>query len=114
MLWIWAAKGPFLQGVKAVIAQSFERIYRSNLVGMYPSFEFKNGENAESLGLTGKVLVTIHLNGSALKINKDLEVTSKCGKKFVTKVRLDTDPEIVYFTNGGILNYVLRKLASQK
>lgn len=111
----WAAKGPFLQGVKAVIAQSFERIHRSNLVGMgILPLEFKNGESAESLGLTGKEQLSIQLNGGILKINQDLEVTSSCGKKFVTKVRLDTDPEIAYFQNGGILNYVIRKIADQK
>ncbi len=111
----WAAKGPFLQGVKAVIAQSFERIHRSNLVGMgILPLEFKNGQSAETLGLTGKEQFTIHLNAGALKINQELEVSCKCGKKFMTKVRLDTDPEIAYFCNGGILNYVLRKIASQK
>lgn len=111
----WAAKGPFLQGVKAVIAQSYERIHRSNLVGMgILPLEFKNGQSAESLGLTGKEKLTIHLNAGALKINQDLEVGCSCGKNFVTKVRLDTDPEIAYFLNGGILNYVLRKIASQK
>ena len=82
-------------------------------MGILP-LEFKNGENAESLGLTGKEQLTIHLNEGKLKINQDLEVSCKCGKKFVTKVRLDTDPEIAYFVNGGILNYVLRKIAAEK
>ena len=107
--------GPFLQGVKVVIAQSFERIHRSNLVGMgILPLEFKNGESAESLGLTGKEELNILLHGGNFKINQDLEVKINGGKTFVTKVRLDTDPEIAYFKNGGILNYVIRKIATQK
>ena len=107
--------GPFLQGVKVVIAQSFERIHRSNLVGMgILPLEFKNGESAESLGLTGKEELTILLHSGNFKINQDLEVKINGGKTFVTKVRLDTDPEIAYFKNGGILNYVIRKIATQK
>jgi len=108
----WAAKGPFLQGTKAVIAQSYERIHRSNLVGMgVLPLEFKNDESADSLGLTGFERYTIKLNNGNLKVNQDLEVSVDNGVTFTVKVRLDTDPEVEYFKNGGILQYVLRNLA---
>lgn len=107
----WAAKGPFLQGVKAVIAQSYERIHRSNLVGMgILPMQFKAGENADSLGLDGTETFNIDLQGGALKVGQDIEVTTNTGKRFHVVCRLDTDPEIEYLRNGGILNYVLRKL----
>jgi len=107
----WAAKGPFLQGVKGVIAESYERIHRSNLVGMgVLPMQFKNGENADSLGLTGHETFNIDLNGGDLKVGQDIHVSSNCGKKFTVMCRLDTEPEIAYLQNGGILNYVLRKL----
>ncbi|CAD7937486.1 unnamed protein product [Amoebophrya sp. A25] len=108
----WAAKGPFLQGVKAVIAQSYERIHRSNLVGMgILPLEFKNGENADSLGLTGTEQFTIDLPAALESTNKDIEVVcDTTGTSFVVRSRLDTDPELKYFENGGILNYVLRKI----
>jgi aconitate hydratase len=107
----WAAKGPFLQGVKAVIAQSYERIHRSNLVGMgiLPT-QFKPGESADSLGLDGSETFSIDLKGGELKVGEDIEVTTNTGKKFHVTCRLDTEPEIEYLKNGGILNYVLRKL----
>lgn len=108
----WAAKGPFLQGTKAVIAESFERIHRSNLVGMgILPMEFKDGQNADSLGLTGFEKFSLNLNHGDLKVNQDLEVTVDNGTKFTCRIRLDTDPEIAYFKNGGILQYVLRNLA---
>jgi aconitate hydratase len=107
----WAAKGPYLQGVKVVIAQSYERIHRSNLVGMgILPLQFKKGENADSLGLNGSETFNIKLNGGNLKVGQDLEVTTSTGKKFNAIVRIDTDPELQYFNNGGILHYVLRKL----
>lgn len=107
----WAAKGPFLQGVKAVIAESYERIHRSNLVGMgILPMQFKAGENADSLGLTGHETYNIDLQGGNLKAGQDISVQSSCGKKFTVQCRLDTEPEIEYLKNGGILNYVLRKL----
>ena len=107
----WAAKGPFLQGVKAVIAQSYERIHRSNLVGMgIIPLQFKEGESADTFGLTGNEQFSIDLQGGDLQVGQDIEVTTKCGKKFTVKCRLDTEPEIGYMKNGGILNYVLRKL----
>jgi len=107
----WAAKGPYLQGVSAVIAQSFERIHRSNLAGMgIVPLEFKNGENADSLGLTGKEKFTIEFNPDTLTVNQDIVVKTDTGKSFTTKLRLDTEVEIEYYRNGGILPYALRKL----
>ena len=107
----WAAKGPYLQGVKVAIAQSYERIHRSNLVGMgIVPLQFKDGEGADELGLTGHEEFTIKLNGGDLKVAQDIEVTTACGKSFSATLRLDTEPEIEYFKNGGILHYVLRKL----
>ena len=107
----WAAKGPFLQGVKAVIAQSYERIHRSNLVGMgILPMQFKDGESADSLGLDGTETFSIKMQGGNLKVSQDIEVVASTGKKFTVTCRLDTEPEIEYLKNGGILNYVLRKL----
>ncbi len=107
----WAAKGPYLQGVKAAIAQSFERIHRSNLIGMgILPLQFKDGENADTLGLTGKETFNITLNGGNLTVGQDVEIKTGDGKVFTAKCRLDTDVEVAYFQNGGILHYVLRKL----
>lgn len=107
----WAAKGPYLQGVKCVIAQSFERIHRSNLVGMgILPLQFKDGQCADSLKLDGTEQFTIHTNGGDLAVGGDVDVTTKCGKSFKATCRLDTDPEVEYYKNGGILQYVLRKL----
>ncbi len=106
----WAAKGPFLQGVKAVIAQSFERIHRSNLIGMgILPLQFKEGESADTLGIKGTEQFTINVVGD-LEVGQEAEVTSTAGHKFHAKIRLDTQPEITYYNNGGILPYVLRKL----
>ena len=106
----WAAKGPYLQGVKAVIAESYERIHRSNLLGMgiLPT-EFVEGANADSLGLTGEETFNFEL-GDAITVNQIITVTTTNGKSFQVKSRLDTEPEVAYFMNGGILRYVLRKL----
>lgn len=107
----WAAKGPYLQGVKAVIAQSYERIHRSNLLGMgILPMQFKEGENADTFGLTGNEKFNIDINGGNLKVAQDINVTTDCGKSFTVTCRIDTDPEVAYFQNGGILHYVLRKL----
>jgi aconitate hydratase len=109
----WAAKGTNLLGVKAVIAESFERIHRSNLVGMgVLPLVYPDGESAESLGLTGEEEFTI--TGLADPMNAgDLprEVTVKAGdKEFKGRVRIDTPKEAEYFRHGGILQYVLRSL----
>jgi aconitate hydratase len=111
----WAAKGPYLQGVKAVICQTFERIHRSNLVGMgILPLQFLGTDNADSLGLTGKETFTMTLRKGDLKVGEELEVKVSTGKSFKAKVRLDTEVELQYFKNGGILHYVLRKLIAKK
>ncbi len=112
----WAAKGTNLLGVRAVIVESFERIHRSNLVGMgVLPLQFKDGETRETLGLTGDDSFTI-LGVASLKPRQDVEVevTRKDGSKFTFTAlcRIDTANEIEYFNNGGILHYVLRKLAA--
>ncbi len=110
----WAAKGTFLLGVKAVIAKSFERIHRSNLVGMgVLPLVFKDGQDATSLGLTGKEIFSIHLDDK-LKPRQDLtiDVTKEDGSKmqFTVTCRIDTPVEIDYYRNGGILHTVLRNI----
>jgi len=110
----WAAKGTLLLGVKAVITESFERIHRSNLVGMgVLPLNFQAGESAESLGLDGSETYSITgLNNGAAKTVTVTAVT-QAGEviEFSARVRLDTPKEIDYFRNGGILHYVLRQLA---
>jgi aconitate hydratase len=112
----WAAKGTNLLGVRAVIVESFERIHRSNLVGMgVLPLQFKDGESRNSLGLTGDDSFTID-GVASLKPRQDVEVkiTRKDGStfSFTALCRIDTANEIEYFNNGGILHYVLRKLAA--
>ena len=108
----WAAKGPALQGVKAVIAQSFERIHRSNLVGMgVLPLQFKDGESADSLGLTGQETFSITGIAGDLKALQDATVTASGPdgeKTFSATVRIDTPVEVDYYRNGGILHTVLR------
>jgi len=117
----WAAKGPKLLGVRAVIAESFERIHRSNLVGMgILPLQFASGETVESLGLTGEevydfpgltaLLKDRLANGRTLRV----KATASDGKvkEFDTLVRIDTPQEIEYYEHGGILQYVLRQLAA--
>ena len=109
----WAAKGTKLQGVKAVLAESFERIHRSNLVGMgVLPCEFVNGETAESLGLTGRESFTITGIADGFKPGKMLDVTAG-DKTFQVKARVDTPLEIEYLKNGGVLNYVLRNFMQE-
>jgi aconitate hydratase len=112
----WAAKGTLLLGVKAVIAESFERIHRSNLVGMgVLPLQFKDGENAKSLGLTGKE--TFEITGLKDGESKEATVVAKGDggeKKFTVKVLLLTPKEREFFRHGGILQYVLRQLAGKK
>jgi aconitate hydratase len=108
----WAAKGPALLGIKAVIAQSFERIHRSNLVGMgVLPLQFKDGESVESLGLTGQETFSITGIADDLKPLQDATVTAsgEDGEKtFAATVRIDTPVEVDYYQNGGILHTVLR------
>ncbi|KAK8622909.1 hypothetical protein V6N13_117806 [Hibiscus sabdariffa] len=109
----WAAKGPMLLGVKAVIAKSFERIHRSNLVGMgIIPLCFKPGEDADTLGLTGFERYTIHLPSKIcdIKPGQETTVTTDTGKSFTCTARFDTKVELAYFNNGGILPYVIRNL----
>ena len=112
----WAAKGTVLLGVRAVIAESFERIHRSNLVGMgVLPLQFHEGENAESLGLTGAEKYTIS-GIASLQPRQDVEVkvTRDSGEEFsfTARCRIDTFNELAYFNAGGILQYVLRRLAA--
>ncbi|MBI3616592.1 MAG: hypothetical protein HY211_08790 [Candidatus Omnitrophica bacterium] len=113
----WAAKGPALLGVKAVIAQSFERIHRSNLVGMgILPLEFPKGTSAESLGLTGKETFDLADLNESLKPRQTVEVqvTHPDGKtiSFQALVRIDNPVEVEYYRHGGILPYVLRRFLS--
>ncbi len=110
----WAAKGTFLLGIKAVLAESYERIHRSNLVGMgVLPLQFREGEHASSLGLTGTEHFDIKGISDGLTPGKELDVsaTGKNGetKDFRVLARLDSEIEIAYYTNGGILQYVLRQ-----
>ncbi len=118
----WAAKGPNLLGVKAVIAESFERIHRSNLVGMgILPLQFEAGKNSESLGLTGEE--TYDIVGFKERLDRkfengrsvDVVATAADGKKttFEARIRIDTPQEILYYQHGGILQYVLRQLAGK-
>ena len=112
----WAAKGTYLLGVRAVIATSFERIHRSNLVGMgVLPLQFREGESRESLGLDGTEVYDIALN-DRLQPRQAVEVMARRADgdviHFVTTCRIDTPVEVVYYRNGGILHTVLRQLAS--
>ncbi|KAL3635483.1 Acyl CoA oxidase [Castilleja foliolosa] len=112
----WAAKGPMLLGVKAVIAKSFERIHRSNLVGMgIIPLCFKAGEDADTLGLTGHERYNIDLPSKISDIHpgQDVTVYTDNGKQFTCTVRFDTEVELAYFNHGGILPYVIRQLTTQ-
>ncbi|WP_296702222.1 aconitate hydratase AcnA [Algoriphagus sp.] len=109
----WAAKGTNLLGIKAVVAESYERIHRSNLVGMgVLPLQFNTGESSESLGLTGFESFNIEGIEYGLKPGQSFEVKAvdKNGnkKEFTVKSRLDSEVEIAYYQHGGILNYVLR------
>ncbi len=108
----WAAKGTMLLGVRAVIAESFERIHRSNLVGMgVIPLEFVNGETRQSLGLTG--FEEISIEGMSDAMTPRATLTVKAGDKtFQVRSRIDTPEEMNYYRHGGILHYVLRQLAS--
>ncbi|MEM9726570.1 MAG: aconitate hydratase AcnA, partial [Pseudomonadota bacterium] len=112
----WAAKGTALLGVRAVIAESFERIHRSNLVGMgVLPFEFRNGDTRKSLRLTGEEIVTIQGLGDVRPrqvVTAKIEYPSGEAKQIELLCRIDTETEIDYVTHGGVLHYVLRDLAA--
>lgn len=114
----WAAKGPALLGVKAVVAESYERIHRSNLIGMgILPLEFEKGQNRESLGLTGEEVYSIEGISRDLKPGKRLAVLAKgkSGEKKLTVLcRIDTPVELSYYEHGGILPFVLRQLLRSK
>ena len=110
----WAAKGTFLLGIKAVLAESYERIHRSNLVGMgVLPLQYKNGETADKLGLSGREIFTVTGITSDIKPLKEIQITTKNeqGKVKIFQViaRLDSLIEIEYYRHGGILQYVLRQ-----
>ena len=111
----WAAKGPMLLGIRAVIAESFERIHRSNLIGMgVAPLQFVGGESAVSLGLDGTEVISITgIAGSsqAELIGKRVKVRAG-DREFEALLRIDTPTEADYFLNGGILQYVVRKLVA--
>ncbi|HMQ29334.1 MAG TPA: aconitate hydratase AcnA [Chloroflexaceae bacterium] len=117
----WAAKGPYLQGIRAVIAESYERIHRSNLVGMgVLPLQFVPGESAESLGLTGAEVYDIvglqEAVASGFAGGRKLTVRATAGdavKQFQAIARIDTPQEIQYYVHGGILQYVLRQLLAE-
>jgi aconitate hydratase len=106
----WAAKGPWMLGVRAVLAESFERIHRSNLVGMgIIPLQYKPGESAESLKLTGHETYTIDLP-SNIQTGQQVTIKVSDGRTFDVVVRFDTDVELMYFRHGGILNYMIRQM----
>ena len=119
----WAAKGPLLLGVRAVIAESYERIHRSNLVGMgILPLQFRPGESAASLGLTGEEVYDLEglpaLLASGFAGGREITVTARRAdggeKTFQAVVRIDTPQEVRYYQHGGILQYVLRQLLAPK
>ncbi len=110
----WAAKGPRLLGIRAVIVESYERIHRSNLVGMgILPLQFKDGDSASSLGLTGRETIDIKGLGDGTAKEVTVTATDDTGSAttFTALVRIDTPQEVEYYRHGGILHYVLRQLA---
>ena len=107
----WAAKGPNLLGIRFVLAQSYERIHRSNLVGMgVLPLQFPAGESVASLGLTGEETFDL----APLEDGSEtLRVTTSTGAEFDARIRIDTPNEWLYFRHGGILHYVLRELRAR-
>jgi aconitate hydratase len=115
----WAAKGPRLLGIKAAIAESFERIHRSNLIGMgILPLQFKGGENLNALGLAGFETYDVRGVSMGLKLKQELTVRAKSDdgktKEFKVTCRIDTPAELDYYQHGGILEYVLRQLLNEK
>jgi aconitate hydratase len=111
----WAAKGPALLGVRAVLAESFERIHRSNLVGMgVLPLQFLEGQNADTLDLTGaEVYDVVGLSGVMAEGGPAVVTVSADGRPFLARVRLDTPRETDYYRHGGIMRYVVRQLLAR-
>uniref|UniRef100_A0A0C9QGU2 Cytoplasmic aconitate hydratase n=1 Tax=Fopius arisanus TaxID=64838 RepID=A0A0C9QGU2_9HYME len=106
----WAAKGPYLLGIRAIIAESYERIHRSNLVGMgIVPLQYLPGQTAETLGLTGFELFDIDIPLNC-QPHEQITVRTDTGKNFSVIVRFDTEVDLTYFKHGGILNYMIRSL----
>ena len=115
----WAAKGTFLLGIKSVLAESYERIHRSNLVGLgVLPLQFKEGDTAEKLGITGTETFTITGIAQDITPLKEIKVIAKNEKgeeiKFGAIVRLDSPIDIEYYRHGGILQYVLRQFLEKE
>lgn len=119
----WAAKGPYLLGIKAVLAESFERIHRSNLVGMgILPLQYVSGENADTLGLTGEEIfdfeglseVLTQKFATGRRITVKVRPANGAAKTFQAVVRIDTPQEVQYYQHGGILHFVLRQLLARK
>jgi len=115
----WAAKGTKLLGVRAAIAESYERIHRSNLVGMgVLPLQFQPGESAQSLGLTGREVYSVDGVSSDLRPGKPMTVTARAAdgseKRFTAIARLDSDTDVQYYRHGGVLPFVLRQLLPQQ
>ena len=113
----WAAKGPLLLGVRLVIAESFERIHRSNLAGMgILPLQYRPGDTAETLGLKGDEILGVGGIAAGLSPRKSVSVTATradgTSVEFETIARLDTPVEVSYYENGGILQTVVRQLAA--
>jgi aconitate hydratase len=112
----WAAKGTFLLGIRAVVAKSFERIHRSNLVGMgILPLQFLDGQDSGSLGLTGReTFDVVGLDGGAARTVKAVaRREDRSTFEFTLRVRIDTPKELEYYRHGGILQYVLRSLVGE-
>ncbi|XP_050483353.1 cytoplasmic aconitate hydratase-like [Bombus huntii] len=106
----WAAKGPYLLGIRAVIAESYERIHRSNLVGMgIIPLQYLPGQNAETLGLTGYEMYDIVVPENS-QPGQLITITTDDGKRFEVILRFDTEVDLTYYKHGGILNYMIRKM----
>jgi aconitate hydratase len=115
----WAAKGPLLLGIRATLAESYERIHRSNLVGMgILPLQFKPGESRETLGLSGREVYDIMDIGGELKPHQELTVRVRredgTSFEFTAIARLDSNIDINYYRNGGILQAVLRRLLREQ
>jgi aconitate hydratase len=119
----WAAKGPHLLGVQAVIAESYERIHRSNLVGMgVLPLQFPAGQNVKSLGLTGEEIYDIDGLAAAIESGlahgRQIKVKARPAaggiREFQATIRIDTPQEVLYYKHGGILQYVLRQLLAAR